>query len=72
MTTTTLEPTRMSCASIAGTVKGVLSSMEGVKSVEVEYEKGVFVVSYDETKVTPDDMIAQIGLERGIGVRVVA
>ena len=48
MRTITLVVKGMSCMGCVKSVKGVLSDMEGVKSVEVDLTSGKTVIEYDE------------------------
>ena len=57
--------------SIAATLKGIVMSLPGVEAVEVRYDEGMFDVTYDSSKITPEEIIKKIGQERGIAVRVV-
>lgn len=48
MRTITLVVKGMSCIGCVKSVKGVLSDMKGVKSVEVDLTSGKTVIEYDE------------------------
>ena len=71
MARVTLRPERMSCASIAGTLKGIMVSLDGVNSVDVEYDVGVFYIDYDDVSISPQTIIDHVGKERGIVMEVV-
>ena len=66
----TLHPSRIGCPSLPGTMKGILSSLPGVTYVTVRYEERALDVAYDEEKVSPDDMIREIGKELGLRMEV--
>lgn len=56
----------MSCNHCVMSVQNALSSVEGVKSVDVSLEKECAVVEYDETQVKPEifkNVIEDIGFE---------
>lgn len=46
----------MTCSHYEQSVKGVLEEMDGVNAVDVNLSNGKVDVSYDEEKVTLDDM----------------
>ncbi len=50
----------MTCMVCSGRIERVLSNMEGVTSAAVNLTVGIASVHYDETCVSPDDMIAEI------------
>jgi len=66
MKTTTFYPSRIGCPSIPGTVKGIVSSMPGVKEVRVWYEERAVEVTFDEEKITADAISQKIGQEMGL------
>ena len=61
----------MKCASVGANIKGILSSLPGVDSVSVEYDEEKIMVTYTESKVTPETMIHKVGDETGIGLHIV-
>jgi copper chaperone len=56
MTNKTLKVTDMSCGHCKAAVEGELNKLFGVKSASADVEKGIVEVSYDETKVTTEDL----------------
>ena len=62
----TLHPSRIGCPSLPGTMKGIVSSMEGVKEVVVRYEDRSLDVTLDEDKISADTIIKKIGQELGL------
>lgn len=56
MTETNLNVPDMSCAHCKTTVEGSLNAIEGVERSNADFEKGVVGVSYDETRVKPEDL----------------
>jgi copper chaperone CopZ len=70
MKTTLLVPSRIGCPSLPGTMKGIVMSVPGVDSVEAYYEQRALRVTYDEGKISPDELIKKIGLELGLAMRV--
>lgn len=64
--TATLRIEGMTCAGCAESVQQALARREGVKSVEVSFEKQQAVVTYDPVKITLDrlaDLIGQVGFK---------
>ncbi len=51
-TKSTFKVNGMMCTSCEGKVKGAVTKVDGVKSVEADSEKGTAVVSYDPTKTS--------------------
>ncbi len=47
----------MHCASCAAIVEGALRKRAGVTTADVNYSNGTAKISYDETQVTPEDMV---------------
>jgi copper chaperone len=46
----------MSCGHCKAAVEGELNKLFGVESASADVEKGIVEVSYDETKVTTEDL----------------
>lgn len=66
--TITLHPSRIGCPSIPGTMKGIVSSIEGVREVNVRYADRSLDVTFDSALVTPEDVIKKIGSELGLAL----
>jgi copper chaperone len=56
MTNKTLKVTDMSCGHCKAAVEGELNKLFGVESASADVEEGIVEVSYDETKVTTEDL----------------
>jgi copper chaperone len=69
MTNKTLKVTDMSCGHCKAAVEGELNKLFGVESASADVEKGIVEVSYDETKVTTEDLKGAI---EEVGYTVVA
>lgn len=59
-TTVTLPVEGMSCGSCVASVKRTVKALNGVTSVEVSLAERRARVSYDASKVTPDQIVAAI------------
>lgn len=59
-TTSTFDVEGMTCAGCEAGVKLQVKKLTGVTSVEVSYDDGTAVVTYDPETVTPDEIIAAI------------
>jgi copper chaperone CopZ len=70
MHTITLAPLRKNCPSLPGTMKGILSSMDGVADVQVAYDTRTLTITFDPAKSTADAFIKKIGEETGLGMQV--
>ena len=70
MKTITLHPSRIGCPSIPGTMKGIMLSITGVSAVKVRYEDRSLDVTFDDTKVSPEEIIKKIGEETGLGLEI--
>lgn len=70
--TITLHPSRIGCPSIPGTMKGIVSSLDGVSDVQVRYEERSLDVTFDEDVTTPDTIVSVIGSELGLAMEVAA
>ncbi|MBI4225357.1 MAG: hypothetical protein HY617_03415 [Candidatus Sungbacteria bacterium] len=70
MKTITLHPSRIGCPSIPGTMKGMMLSIPGVENVIVRYEDRSLDVTFDETKISPEEIIKKIGQETGLALEV--
>ena len=68
--TITLHPSRIGCPSLPGTMKGIISSMPGVKAVKVRYEERSLDVTLDEEQTTGEDIVKKIGQELGLAMEV--
>lgn len=64
MTKTTLKVSGMTCGHCVRSVSEALGGLEGVASADVQLDSGQATVVYDETKVTPRDMVGAV-LEEG-------
>jgi len=60
MATTTLKITGMSCAHCVRAVKEALEQVDGVRSAEVDLGAGRAQVEYDETRVTPRQLVGAV------------
>jgi copper chaperone len=56
MTDKTLSVEGMSCAHCKAAVEGELNKLSGVEAARVDVEKGTVEVTYDEAKVTTEDL----------------
>ncbi len=56
MTDTMFEVPEMSCGHCKAAVEGELSKLSGVKRANADLEKGTVEVSYEEGKVTTEDL----------------
>ena len=56
MQTKTLDVTGMTCGHCKMSVEGALEKLDGVSTVEVDLNTGKVEVSYDESKVSLDNM----------------
>jgi copper chaperone len=56
MTEKTLSVEGMSCGHCKAAVEGELNRLPGVENSNADVEKGTVEVSYDETKVTTEDL----------------
>ena len=70
MKTITLHPSRIGCPSIPGTMKGMMLSITGVSAVKVRYEDRSLDVTFDEARVSPEEIIKKIGEETGLGLEI--
>ncbi|MBI3442332.1 MAG: heavy-metal-associated domain-containing protein [Candidatus Sungbacteria bacterium] len=70
MRTITLHPSRIGCPSIPGTMKGMMLSIPGVSDVKIRYEDRSLDVTFDETMVSPEEIIKKIGQETGLGLEI--
>lgn len=66
----TLHPSRIGCPSIPGTMKGVISSMKGVKDVKVRYDDRSLDITLDDEQITPEEVIKKIGEELGLAMGI--
>lgn len=66
--TVTFHPSRIGCPSIPGTMKGIIMSLPGVEDVKVRYEDRSVDVSFDDGKISTDEIAAAIGKEMGLAV----
>ena len=64
MTTTTLKVTGMTCGHCVRSVSEAIGGLEGVQSADVQLDKGRATVVYDESKVSPRDLVGAV-LEEG-------
>ena len=56
MTETNLKVPDMNCAHCKAAVEGSLNALDGVEHSNADFEKGVVGVSYDETRLQPEDL----------------
>ena len=56
MTEKTLNVTGMSCGHCKAAVEGELNRLSGVERVNADVERGTVEVSYDEARVTTEDL----------------
>jgi copper chaperone len=56
MTDKTLDVTGMSCGHCKAAVESELNKLSGVKGANADVEKGTVEVSYDEARVTTEDL----------------
>jgi len=68
--TVILNPSRIGCPSIPGTMKGMIMSIKGVKEVKVMYEERSLEVTFDDTQTGEDEIIKKIGEEMGLAMKV--
>jgi copper chaperone CopZ len=69
MTKQTFRVTDMHCPNCARAIEGLEDDLAGVRSVRASYQKQQVEVEYDETCLTPNQIIAAIG-ELGYTVAV--
>lgn len=70
MKTVRLTVDGMSCEHCVRAVEGALKSQDGVRAADVKLDSGAAQVQYEETRVTPEQMIAAVkeeGYEARIG-----
>lgn len=58
--TVTLNVKGWTCGSCAGATKIALKKLDGVSDVKTDAEKMQAVVCYDDSRVTPDAMVAAV------------
>lgn len=63
----TLNVTGMSCGHCKATVEGELGKLQGVRTAHADIERGTVEVSYDEARVSTEDL-AQAIEEAGYSV----
>jgi len=68
--TITLHPSRIGCPSLPGTMKGIVMSISGVQEVKVRYEERSLDVTYEDSKVSPEQIVKKIGEELGLAMEV--
>lgn len=68
--TITLNPSRIGCPSIPGTMMGMMRSINGVIDVAIHYEERSLDVTYDDEKTSPEAIIKKIGEEMGLALEV--
>ena len=66
--TTTIHPSRVGCPSLPGTMKGIVMSIPGVSEVKVHYEERSLDVTYEDSQVSPSDIVKKIGEELGLAM----
>ena len=50
----------MTCTNCAMKLESLEDTLDGVKEVNASYHKLTMVIEYDETKLTPDQIIAAV------------
>ena len=68
--TITLHPSRIGCPSLPGTMKGIISSMPGVKDVKVRYEERSLDITLDEKQISGEEIVKKIGEELGLAMEI--
>ncbi|MDK2790128.1 MAG: copper chaperone [Methanothermococcus sp.] len=53
----------MSCHMCVNTIKGLLSEVDGIIDVDINLEKGIGVIKYDENKITEDEILKNEAFE---------
>lgn len=66
----TLHPSRIGCPSIPGTMKGIAHSIKGVKDVKVRYEERSLDIEYDDSEISPEEIIKKVGEEMGLMMEI--
>ena len=66
----TLHPSRIGCPSIPGTMKGIVSSITGVKDVVVRYQERSLDITFEDTATNTDEIIKKIGQEMGLAMEI--
>ena len=64
MTTTTLKVTGMTCGHCVRAVTDAIGGLDGVHSTDVQLQTGEAIVAYDETKVSPRELVSAV-MEEG-------
>ena len=67
--TVVLNPSRIGCPSIPGTMKGMVMSIKGVKEVGVKYEERSLEVTFDDAETSEDEITKKIGEEMGLAMK---
>jgi len=60
MTTTTLKVTGMTCGHCVRSVTDAIGGLDGIQSTNVELDSGRATIVYDESKVSPRDMVSAV------------
>ena len=60
MTTTTLKVTGMTCGHCVRSVTDAIGALDGVHSTDVQLQTGRATVVYDESKVSPRDLVGAV------------
>ena len=60
MTTTTLKVSGMSCGHCVRSVTDAIGALDGVQSADVQLESGRATVVYDESRVSPRDLVSAV------------
>jgi len=68
----TFKPSRLGCSSVAATIKGNVVPHKGVESVKVRFDAGVFDVSYDDEKITEEEIMKVVQKNLGIAIEKVS
>ena len=66
----TLHPSRIGCPSIPGTMKGIVSSITGVKDVLVRYQERSLDITFEDRATNTDEIIKKIGEEMGLAMEL--
>lgn len=64
-----LNPSRIGCPSIPGTMKGMIMSIKGVKEVKIRYEERSLEVTFDDTETGEEEITKKIGAEMGLAMK---
>ncbi|MEK7208285.1 MAG: hypothetical protein AAB699_01920 [Patescibacteria group bacterium] len=66
----TFHPSRIGCPSIPAQMMGMIRSLPGTIDVSVRYDDRSLDVTFDDTKLSPADIIKKVGQELGLALWV--